>query len=59
MEQGSRNRRSFTTHFNRQPWEIKLADLRSASQGPFYLEISLPDDEMAKHLIEAIAEQLD
>jgi hypothetical protein len=43
---------------NSQPWEIKLADLRSRLVGSLHLEISLPDDEMAKHLIEAIAEQL-
>lgn len=40
-----------------QPWEIALPDLRSRLSGSLQLEIGVPDDEMAAHLIEAIAEQ--
>lgn len=40
-----------------QPWEMDLPDLRSRLGGSLQLEIGVPDDEMAAHLIEAIAEQ--
>lgn len=40
-----------------QPWDISLPDLRSRLGGSLQLEIGVPDDDMAKRLIEAIAEQ--
>ncbi len=42
---------------NSQPWEIALPDLRSRLGGSLQLEILAPDDEMAGHLIAAIAAQ--
>lgn len=42
---------------NRQPWDITLPDLKSRLSGSLQLEIGVPDDDMAAHLIEAIAVQ--
>ena len=40
-----------------QPWEIALPDPRSRAGGSLQLEIGVPDDDMAAHLIETIAAQ--
>ncbi|XUU60429.1 HdaA/DnaA family protein [Erythrobacter sp. HA6-11] len=40
-----------------QPWEIALPDLRSRLGAALQLEIGVPDDEMAAHLIASLALQ--
>jgi len=39
------------------PWDIALADLRSRLGAALQLEIGVPDDAMAEHLLHALAEQ--
>jgi len=54
---GSRPAEPLLLITGKQPWEVALPDLRSRLGGSLHLELAEPDDVMAAHLIEALAEE--